>query len=155
MIRIAMSRAFPVPVHDAFRSITDLRNWKSYWPGFVRISDTPSARWREPGDTIVLVIRLLGRDVELVMTLTDIQQDSHVFYRSAQRGLPDAHHERRWLVTQDGCEYHIVVTFEPRPGVTGIFDRVVLRRSIWKTINRTLNNLETIFRGYRGEDEET
>lgn len=148
MIRIEMSRAFPVSVNDAFRYITALNNWNTYWPGFVRIIDSTSARWREPGDNIILVIRLLGRDVELFMTLIDFQRDSHVSYRSSQRGLPDAQHERRWMTTSDGCEYQIVVSFEPRQGLIGIFDRLVLRQSVWKTVLQTLKNLDTIFRAY-------
>jgi hypothetical protein len=154
MIRIEMSRAFPVSVNDAFRYITELKNWNIYWPGFVRIIDSTSARWREPDDNIVLVIRLLGRDVELFMTLTDFQQDSHVLYRSSQRGFPDAQHERRWITTSDGCEYQIIVSFEPRRDLRGIFDRLVLQQSVWRMALQTLKNLDTIFTAYHVNDKE-
>jgi hypothetical protein len=154
MIRIEMSRAFPVSVNDAFRYITELKNWNIYWPGFVRIIDSTSARWREPDDNIVLVIRLLGRDVELFMTLTDFQQDSHVFYRSSQRGFPDAQHERRWITTSDGCEYQIIVSLEPRRDLRGIFDRLVLQQSVWRMALQTLKNLDTIFTAYHVNDKE-
>lgn len=154
MIRIEASRAFPVSVTNAFRYITELKNWNIYWPGFVRIIDSTSAQWREPGDNIILVIRLLGRNVELFMTLTDFQQDSHVFYRSSQHGLPDAEHERHWIATSDGCEYQIVVSFEPRQGLIGIFDQLVLRQSVWRTVLQTLKNLDMIFRAYHVNNKE-
>jgi hypothetical protein len=146
MIQIKMSHAFPVSVHEAFSYITDLENWKEYWPGFVRIINALDVKWKESGDTVVLVIRLIGREVELHMRLTDFQQDARVCYRSHQLGLPTAQHERYWRPTVHGCEYQIVVNFEPRQGVLGIFDRFVLQQSIRNAVRQTLKNLDTIFK---------
>ena len=55
--------SFPDPLEHGFSVITDPANWPSYWPGLVRVE--PDTRWSAPGDRAHLVIRLLGRDVEL------------------------------------------------------------------------------------------
>jgi hypothetical protein len=146
MVQIEMSKSFPVPPSTAFAYITDLKNWKEYWPGFVRINALTNARWRGPGDTVILVIRLLGREVELRMTLTEFRQDTLVRYRSSQSGLPEAQHERRWKAVSDGCEYQIIVSFEPRLGFAGLFDRFVFKRSVRNAVRQTLENLDTIFK---------
>ena len=149
MERIETSRVFPVPPGEAFAFITDLRNWERYWPDFVRIHDRDRARWSEPGDRLTLVTRLLGREVELHMTLETFQRDRLVTYRSQQRGLPDAHHERHFQAVPEGCEYRLVVAYEPRGGLRGLFDRLLVRRSVAGAMRRTLENLDAIFRQRR------
>jgi uncharacterized protein YndB with AHSA1/START domain len=152
MTRIEMTQTFPVSVHKAFGYITDLENWKAYWPGYVRINNA-TARWRQPGDTVVLVVRLMGREVELDMVLTDVQPNTLVRYRSSQRGLPDALHERYWRAMSDGCEYQIIVSYEPRRGLIGIFDRLIVQRSVRKAVRQTLKNLNGIFEREKLEQE--
>jgi hypothetical protein len=151
MTRIEMSHTFLVSVHEAFAYITDLKNWKAYWPGYIRINNAAAARWRQPGDTVALVIRLLGREVELDMALTDVQPNTLVRYRSRQRGLPDALHDRYWRATPDGCEYQVIVHYEPRHGLLGIFDRLVVQRSVRNAVRQTLKNLDAIFERERFE----
>jgi hypothetical protein len=153
MTRIEMTHAFPVSAHEAFGYITDTDNWKTYWPGYVRINNAAGARWKQPGDTIALVIRLLGREVELDMALTDVQPNALVRYRSSQRGLPDALHERYWRATSDGCEYQIVVNYEPRRGLMGLFDRLIVQRSVRKAVGQILKNLDGIFERHKFEQK--
>ena len=67
MTRIEVETRFDVSLRDGFDYITDPANWPEYWPDLVRIE--PGSSWREPGDRARLVLRLLGRPIELEMTL--------------------------------------------------------------------------------------
>jgi hypothetical protein len=85
-VRIEVNRRFGVSLREGFDYITDPNNWPQYWPDLVRIE--PGSRWREPGDRTRLVLRLLGRQVELEMTLGLLAPYSAVEYVSVQHGLP-------------------------------------------------------------------
>ena len=89
-VRIELETRFDVSLHTGFDFITDPANWPRYWPGLIPIE--PNSRWHEPGDQARLVLRLLGRPVELEMTLRQFAPYRLVEYTSVQRGLPDAHH---------------------------------------------------------------
>jgi len=140
MPHVETRRRFPVPVERGFDYITDLENWPDYWPGLVRVD--PSSAWADPGDRARLTIRLLGREVELELTLQRFERYSRVEYTSVQRGLPDARHARVFTAADDGFDYAIVVDYEPRSGLRGLLDRTVLRRGISRAVAQTLRNLE-------------
>jgi uncharacterized protein YndB with AHSA1/START domain len=143
MTRIEVKTRFDVSLEDGFDYITNMDNWPRYWPGLVRIE--PDSRWREPGDRARLVLRLLGREVELEMTLRRFVPYRLVEYTSVQRGLPDAHHERHFEEADGGLDYRIVVSYEPRAGWRGVLDRVVVQRAIERAMRETIANLERSF----------
>jgi uncharacterized protein YndB with AHSA1/START domain len=143
MTRIEVERRFDVSLQQGFDHITDMDNWPRYWPGLVRIE--PDSRWREPGDRARLVLRLLGRPIELEMTLRQFVPYRLVEYTSVQRGLPDARHERHFEEADGGLGYRIVVSYEPRAGWRGILDRLVVRRAIERAVRQTIANLERCF----------
>ena len=145
MIQIEEVHIYPIPVGEGFAYITDVNNWGNYWPDFVRIKDPANARWGKSGDMITLVLRLLNRERELSMILEDYKPDSLVSYLSRQTGLPDAHHERHFRAVPGGFEYRLVVTFAPRPGLAGLFDRTLVRRAVTKAAHKTTRNLDTVF----------
>jgi hypothetical protein len=70
-----------------------------------------------------------------------------VTYRSTQPGLPDARHERHFEPDGDGFVYRLVVEYEPRSGIAGLFDRALLRRGIRRAFERTFVALEQQFNG--------
>jgi hypothetical protein len=146
MIRIERTHIFPVPVSQAFAYITDMSNWSAYWPGFVRIHDPAGAQWRQPGDTVTIVLKLLNRERDLNMRLEEFQKDNLVIYLSRQRGLPDVWHERHFQLTPDGFEYRLVVAYEPRKGLSGIFDRTIFQRAVSRALHRTIENLDRVFK---------
>lgn|SRR5215211_891960 len=153
-IRIEVRRHLPVSVHGGFDYITDPINWPAYWPRLVRI--TSARRWRDPGDRASLVLRMLRREVELEMTLVRIEPYRLVEYTSEQRGLPPARHWRHFHQADDELEYRIAVEYQPRPGWRGLFDRLLVRRAVERTLRETLANLDQRFRersprGRRGE----
>ena len=138
--RVEAVHRFDVPVERGFAFITDTANWSSYWPGFVRLE--AGSRWKEPGDTARIVTRLLGRDRELVMTLRAFEQDRLVTYTSTQPGLPDAQHERHFEADGEGFRYRLVVEYEPRSGLAGLVDRVLLPRALRRALESTITALD-------------
>lgn len=140
MPHIEARRRFPVSVEHGFDYITDVRNWPAYWPGLVRVD--PSSAWADPGDRARLTIRLLGREVDLELTLQRFERYRRVEYTSVQPGLPDARHARLFTAANGGFDYAIVVDYEPRSGLRGLLDRTVLRRGISRAVAQTMRNLE-------------
>jgi hypothetical protein len=88
------------------------------------------------------VTRLLGRDRELTMTIESFEPNRLVTYTSTQPGLPDAYHERHFEPDGDGFVYRLVVEYEPRSGLRGMFDRVLLKRGIRRAFETTFTALE-------------
>jgi hypothetical protein len=140
MIRVEHAHRFSTPLRTGFGYITDIANWPAYWPRLVRVQ--PGSRWAAPGDRATIVIRLLGREVELVLTLAQLEPERLVTYTSVQKGLPDARHERHFAAAGDGFDYRLVVEYEPRPALRGLFDRLIVRRAVAGAMRRTVENLE-------------
>ena len=139
MIRVEHEERFPVSPETGFAYITDQANWPRYWPGLVRVEE--GSRWGEPGDVTRLTMKLLGRDVGLQMTLRRIEPNRLVEYDSVQSGLPDARHERHFEPADGGFRYRLVVSYEPRSGLLGLYDKLVVRRGIERTLRQTTENL--------------
>jgi uncharacterized protein YndB with AHSA1/START domain len=140
MQRIEATHRYGVPVERGFAYITNIANWSRFWPGYVRLE--AGSRWSAGGDTARLVTRLVGRERELTMTITTFEPNRLVTYTSTQPGLPDAFHERHFAPDGDGFVYRLVVEYEPRGGIPGWFDRVLLARGIRRAFERTFLALE-------------
>jgi hypothetical protein len=140
MVRVELAHRYDVPVERGFAFITNTANWPKFWPGFVRLE--PGSDWGAPGDTARLVTRLLGRDRELAMTVKTFEPNRLVTYTSTQPGLPDAYHERHFQPDRNGFVYRLVVEYEPRPRIAGLFDRVLLARGVRRAFERTFADLE-------------
>lgn len=143
-MRIELARRLPVGVREGFDYITDPGNWPEYWPRLVRIA--AAERWREPGDRASLVLRLLRREVELEMELVRVEPYRLVEYTSRQRGLPAARHLRSFEDAGGELVYGIAVEYEPRSGWRRLFDRLLVRRAVERTLRETMENLERRFR---------
>ena len=139
-MRLEHEHEFGVTADEGFAFITDMSNWPRYWPGLVRVE--PGSRWREPDDEARVVTRLVGREVELQMTLRAFEPNRLVEYDSRQRGLPDARHERHFTPTDRGFRYGLVVDYEPRGGLRGVYDRVLVRRGVERALRQTTANLD-------------
>jgi hypothetical protein len=136
MIRVEHEHYFATSVEAGFAFITDMTNWPRYWPGLVRIES--GSRWRSPGDEARIVVRLLGREVELRMTLRHFEENRLVEYESAQSGMPDAHHERHFVAADGGLLYRLVVEYGPRAGLRGLYDRHLLRRGVKRALRQAV-----------------
>jgi hypothetical protein len=144
MIRVEATHTFAAGVAAAFAYITDLRHWPQYWPDFVRIDNADQARWGQVGDRVTVVLKLLNRERALDMTLQEFRRDERVAYVSRQAGLPDVRHERHFKAAADGCAYRLVVSYEPRPGLAGVFDRLLLKRAVARAMHQTIGNLQRV-----------
>ncbi len=142
-VRVEVRRRFPVSLEQGYDYITDIGNWPAYWPRLVRIA--PRSRWGAVGDRAWLVLRLLGRDVELEMTLGRIEPYRVIEYTTVQRGLPDARHERHFAPDGDGFQYRAAVEFAPRAGLKGVADRLLVKRAIERALRETVANLDARF----------
>ena len=140
MTRVEAAHRFGVPAERAFAFITDTANWSKFWPGYVRLEE--GSRWGAAGDTARLLVRLLGRERLLTMRITTFEPNRLVMYTSAQPGLPDASHERHFEPDDAGFIYRLVVEYEPRAGVSGLFDRFLLARGVRRAFQRTFAALE-------------
>jgi hypothetical protein len=76
------------------------------------------------------------------MTVTAFDPNRLVTYTSTQPGLPDARHERRFEADGDGFAYGLVVEYEPRRGIKGVLDRILLPRGIKRAFASTFAALE-------------
>jgi Polyketide cyclase / dehydrase and lipid transport len=132
-----------VRVETGFAFITDPANWPRFWPGYVRLEEGSS--WDAPGDTARLVTRLLGRERELTMTITELEPNRLVIYASTQPGLPDARHERHFERDGEGFVYRLVVEYEPHSGIRGFVQGLLLARGIRSAFKRTFAALEREF----------
>jgi hypothetical protein len=143
MKRVEAAHRYSVPVQRGFAFITDTANWSRFWPGYVRLAE--GSRWGATGDTARLVTRLFGRERELTMTITAFEPNRLVAYTSTQPDLPDASHARHFERDGDGFIYRVVVEYESRDGIAGLFDRFLLARRIRGAIQRTFVVLEQEF----------
>ena len=139
-MRVEREHRFDVPLEAGFEYVTTIANWPSYWPGIVRVE--PGSTWAAPGDQARIVVELLGRQVELRMTLRRFDPNRLVEYDSAQNGLPDARHERHFEPDGSGFRYRLAVEYEPRAGLKGLYDRFLVRRGVERALRRTIANLE-------------
>jgi uncharacterized protein YndB with AHSA1/START domain len=140
VIRVEAAHRFDVPVERGFAYITDTANWSAFWPGYVRLEEGSS--WGAAGDTARLLTRLLGRERLLTMTIARLEPNRLVTYTSTQPGLPDASHERHFEPEGAGFIYRLVVEYEPRGGVAGLFDRFLLARGVRRAFQGTFAALE-------------
>jgi hypothetical protein len=143
MVRVEDTHRYAVPVDRGFAFITSPENWPAFWPSFVRLE--PGSQWGQPGDTARLVTRLLGRERELEMTVTRFEPNRLVTYTSRQPGLPDARHERHFEPDGEGFVYRLVVEYEPRGGLPGLYDRFVVARGIRRAFRSTFEALDREF----------
>ena len=140
VLRVEREHRFDASVEDGFAYITNPANWPEYWPGFVRMER--ESKWSAPGDESTIVVKLLGREVELRMVLRRLVANELVMYESSQPGLPDAHHERHFTPDGEGFRYRLVVEYEPRAGLRGLYDRSLVRRGVNRALRETVANLE-------------
>ena len=70
------------------------------------------------------------------MTITAFEPN-RLGLHPTQPGLPDALHERQFEPDGEGFVYRLVVEFEPRGGIAGLFDRLLLDRGIRRAFQST------------------
>jgi Polyketide cyclase / dehydrase and lipid transport len=149
MVHIEVSHTYPVSASEAFAYITDIKNWPEYWPGFVRIENPSDAKWSTPGDKVTVVLKLLNRERTMNMELREFEKDLRVIYVSRQDGLPDAHQERHFKSVPAGHKYRVVVEYQPRQGLVGLFGQLLVKGSVERALQKLMQNLDRVFQQRR------
>ena len=72
------------------------------------------------------------------MTLRHFEENRLVEYESAQSGMPDARHERHFVPANGGFLHGLVVEYEPRTGLRGLSDRLLLRRGVERALRQAV-----------------
>ena len=90
---------------------------------------------------------MLGRDVELDMTLVRRKPCRVVEYTTEQRGIPPARHWRRFDDADGELAYRITIEYLPRTGWRGLLDRTLVRAAVARTARETMDNLQRRFQG--------
>jgi hypothetical protein len=142
MPRVAVARELPVSPREGFDYIMDPANWETYWPALV---DVGAGEWSHAGDRLTVVLEGRRGPVEAVLELDEMRPYERVVYRSLQSGLPDIRHERNFRERDGRLDYELVIHFEPRRGVGGIVDRLLVARLARRNLIRTLETLARIF----------
>jgi hypothetical protein len=86
-------------------------------------------------------MRLAGRLTEVHMTLDQLERPALVLYHTVQNRMPDATHERHFEPAAEGFNYRLVVSFTPRAGPAGLFDRTLFRYAAARALRQALDNL--------------
>lgn len=146
MVHIEMAHTFPVSASEAFAYISNINNWAEYWPNFIRFEDKESARWNKPGDEATIVLKLLYRERAMTLMMDEFQQNAFVAYHSRQDGLPNAKHKRFFEPDPKGMTLRLVIDYEPRKGLAGLFDKFIMKRGVEGALRKTIENLERRFR---------
>jgi hypothetical protein len=84
----------------------------------------------------------------MAMVLTAYQPNRLVTYSSVQAGLPQAFHDATSRPMGDGFRYRLVVEFEARSGLQGLFDRLLVARGVRAAFQNTLEALDREFRAF-------
>lgn len=141
MIQVELSQEFQVPAREAFAYITNVANFGTFFPGFVRIGNPGEARWQAVGDKVTIVARVLNVERDLNMTLLDVRPGERVRFSMQQSGLPVIEQERIFSDTPSGSHCRQVASYEPRTGLAGLFDRFVVRRVLARGFARAASAL--------------
>jgi hypothetical protein len=141
MLTVEVLRLLPVTPDALFDLMSDFSRWPAFYPDFVCFAGGPPSSWQEPGATMTVVTRLLGREVAVEMVLEVFQPGRLVCYQSRQRGLPDAVHRRAFIAHPEGCVFQASVSYPPRPGVVGVIDHVLIRPAVIRKLRRAGANL--------------
>jgi len=145
MVRVEVSGGLPVPPSEAFNYVTDMAQWPSFFPGFVRVLNPETARWSNPGDCVTVISHLFGRENHLHMQLEEFTAGERVRFVLRQRALPVAHHERHFIERAEGCECRFITTYASRPGLTGFLDRSVVKRGIRRALRHAMRRIQSHF----------
>ncbi len=152
MGRVEVAHEIPVPRTEAWDYITSPDNWLDYWPGLASIGEVPEG-WPSSGQSIDLVMHVVGSDRPVHLDLDTVMPYRMLAYRSRQKGLADGTFELHFADTGTGTKYRICIAFEPRRGLLGVLDRLVVAPVIQRDLRRTMHNLDKVFarRGQRAE----
>jgi hypothetical protein len=140
---VTRSREYAIERKRLFDHATDPVNWPSYYNGMIEV--LPFDRFEEPGDTVTVRYRILGRITDVEVTLVERRPAERIRLRADATGLPSVEHDWTYADTDDGTR--VIVTMQT-PEVDSwlgrTLDRLVLPRQLERDLHRSLDNLEDL-----------
>ena len=143
MATITMTRQYPIDRHRLYAHLTEPTNWPSYYHGM--IAATPRGAFADPGDQVSVRHRLLGRSIDLEVTLLELDAPTRFRTRAKGSGLPPVEHV--WSYADSDGRTSVTVTAEMEETTSWLgraIDRHVLPRQLERDVARTLDNLEEL-----------
>jgi hypothetical protein len=143
MSTVEMSRAYPIDRKVLFDHLTDPTVWPSYYNGMIEVD--PPERFAEPGDTLLARHRLLGRVVDVHVTLLELRAPDRIRLRAEVAGLPPMEHDWRYHESEGGTRVEVTMTSAEVDSWLGrSLDRFVVPRQLEKDLGRSLDNIEDL-----------
>lgn len=146
-MRVELSREFPIPLKQAYDYLMDPSLIPAWRVGMIEILDPEHAAWNTPGDRFRFAYRLLGRRIEGVCVLDELQEAELVRFTASIPGLPTVH--EAWYyrpIDNDSFELKTVQETDEATNFFGkVIDSTLLPQVIRRDLERTLDNLEDIF----------
>jgi hypothetical protein len=126
-----------------FDHATDPANWPSYYNGMIEV--LPFDRFEDPGDSVTVRYRILGRVTKVEATLLERRPAERLRLRGDATGLPSVEHDWTFEDTDDGTRVTVTMkTPEIDSWLGRTLDRLVLPRQFERDLHRSLDNLEDL-----------
>lgn len=142
MATVEMSREFPVERKDLWDRLTDPENLPAFYNNMIEAS---SDRFEEPGDTIEVTYRLLGRNSPGTITMTALEPGERMKLRGEVHGVPPVEHEWVYRDTEGGTQLDVrMESVEVDSWLGRSLDRFLIPRQLEKDLGRSLDNIEVL-----------
>jgi uncharacterized protein YndB with AHSA1/START domain len=141
MSTVELDRTYPIDRKLLFDHLTDPSIWPSYYNGMIEVEAT--GRFAEPGDTVVAKHRLLGRVVDVEVTLLEVTPPERIRLRAETAGVPPIEHDWRYHEAgEDATRIEVAMTsVEVDSWLGRKLDRFVMARQLEKDLRRSLDNI--------------
>lgn len=141
------TRIFNIELKKGFDYIDDFKTWPSWYSGMTHIIDPETGMWDAPGDRVRFGYKLLGRKLEGVAILEELQEAKLASFRTEVPGLPVIHFAYHYKEMEpDAFEVRVEMdTEEPTSFFGKSIDRLLLPKLIERDLARSLENLDEIF----------
>jgi len=141
MATVEMSREYPVDRKDLWDHLTNPENLPTFYNNAI---DASSERFAEPGDTIDMTYRVLGRNSDGTITLLEVEPGERIKLRGEVRGLPPVEHEWVYRDSGNGTRLEVRMQTEEVDSWLGrSLDRFLIPRQLEKDLERSLDNIDT------------
>ena len=146
-MRIEKTCTLPVSRKEAYDYLHDPKTWPMWLAGMVEVLDVEHASWDAPGDEVRFIYRVVGRKVEGVLHLDEIQPGELIKAHATMPGVGDFYQEWRYRDAEgDTCTLTVVYETEPPASLFGtVIDRTVTSRAIDHDLTLSLANAEGVF----------
>jgi hypothetical protein len=140
---VTRSHEYAIERKQLFDHATDPVNWPSYYNGMLEV--LPFDRFEEPGDTVTVRYRILGRVTNVEATLVERRPAERIRLRADATGLPSVQHHWAYEDTDNGTRVTVTMQTPDVDSWLGrTLDRLVLPRQFERDLHHSLDDLEDL-----------